>query len=92
MKERVTRAGIFFRTLGKCLSQTWQEADKHYHIPKSRFRDDRSSEQGHEFSPAGLDEGRKKHYLRNFRNCFTFAWGASDRHYHIPKSRHGKAV
>ena len=89
MKEQVTGRGMFFRTLRNCMSEAWQEADSEYHIPKSRFQRDRSQELGDGTSPDERGNSMKKYYFRRFRNCFAFAWEASDRHYHIPKSRHG---
>ncbi len=74
------------------MSWSWKEADSDYHIPKSRFRYERNPEPGNEVSPSGLDEKGGKHPFKRFGYCLTSAWEAADKHYHIPKSRHGKAV
>ena len=92
MKEQVTRTGVFFRSLIDCMSSTWKETDRYYHIPKSRFQAEGVPEPGPRVSHAGLKRGLRSQHVRGFRNCIKSAWEASDSHYHIPKSRHGKAL
>ena len=92
MKEPVTRVGVFFGTLRSCMSWAWKEADIDYHIPKSRFRYEGNPEPGNEVSPSGLDDHISRHHFRGFKSCIKYAWEASDRNYHIPKSRHGNAA
>ena len=33
------RVGVFFRTLGDCVSMAWKESDHYHHLPKSRYQD-----------------------------------------------------
>ena len=35
----LSRVGVFFRTLGDCVSMAWKESDHYYHLPKSRYQD-----------------------------------------------------
>ena len=35
----LSRVGVFFRTLGDCVSMAWKESDHYHHIPKSRYQD-----------------------------------------------------
>ena len=91
MKEPVTRVGVFFKTLGYCMSSAWKQIDSEYHIPKSRFQESGSPESGVGASPGGRGQRFNRHPFRRFRYCLTSAWEAADKHYHIPKSRHRKA-
>ena len=92
----MTRLGmstvVFLKTFKTCVEEAWKETDRQYHIPKSRFQGGRNPEPGNEVSPSGLDERGGKYHFRRFRSCFASAWDAADKHYHIPKSRHGRAT
>ncbi len=90
MKKTGTSAGIFFRTFRSCMSTAWKVADSEYHIPKSRFQENQSRQSGVGTSPGGRGERLNRKFFRKFRHCITSAWEAADKHYHIPKSRHGK--
>jgi len=87
MKRFLSRAGVFFRTFRSCVSGAWQDADRHYHIPKSRFNGN-SGERGQDSpSPQQQKAPAKNYFLGSFRDCLLAAWKASDRDYYIPKSR-----
>lgn len=89
MKLPETRTVVFVRNLKACVEEMRKEEGQRYHIPKSRFGDDREVV----WSATGeRDDTRGKYYFRRFRTCLSSAWKASDRHYHIPKSRHGNVV
>ncbi len=92
MQKLGTRTVVFLKTFKSCVEEGWKASDTQYHIPKSRFNEDKSDTNGYEASPDNIDMSPKNNYLRRFRNCFSEAWKAADTHYHIPKSRHGKAV
>ena len=92
MKSRDDRTVVFLKTFRDCFKETWKETDRQYHIPKSRFKSSGKTETGREAVPPGDVEGVKEHFFRRLRTCFSNAWEAADRHYHIPKSRHGKAA
>jgi len=92
MKEPFTSVGVFFKTLGSCMSSAWKQADSEYHIPKSRFRYERNSVPGNGGFQSGLDERVNVQHFRRFQHCFIWAWEAADNYYHIPKSRHGRAT
>ena len=82
----------FLKTIKTCVEKAWEDTDIQYHIPKSHFQDERNPEPENEVSSSVLDEKGGKHPFKKFGNCFTSAWEAADKHYHIPKSRHGKVV
>ena len=92
MKRPGARTVEFLKTFKICVEETWKESDRQYHIPKSRFHDAERDATGHEAFLDNRDTSQKNYYLRRFRNCFSEAWKAADTHYHIPKSRHGKAA
>jgi hypothetical protein len=87
MKKFLGSAGVFVKTLRRCLSDAWSDCDCHYHIPKSRFKDPVPGSQEQVNRAEGPRKVRRNAFLGSFRDCVLSAWDAADREYHIPKSR-----
>ena len=83
MRVRGLREGGFFRTFLDCASSSRKDTEKYDHLPHSRFPAGPAPEHGRyasETARPGIGE------------CLKYAWKASDNYYHIPKSRHGRAL
>jgi len=92
MKKFVNDAGRFFRTLRGCISRTWQEADSHYHIPKSRFGDAEYNQTAYSSTQVQDVHGKVGTFFRTLKSCISMAWKESDHYYHLPKSRYQDPV
>lgn len=81
MKMRETRAALFLKTFKNCVGENWRGSQTEYPMPRDAWKG-RSA-------PGPREVSGGKHYLSRFGSCLSTAWAASDKHYHIPKSRHG---
>ncbi|MDF1525933.1 MAG: hypothetical protein RRA15_11625 [bacterium] len=87
MKRFVGSVGVFFSRLGGCFSKAWQDSDRHYHIPKSRFGGGNTGGEGGGCLPRQEKPVPRNAFLGSFRDCVGRAWEEADTWYHIPKSR-----
>jgi hypothetical protein len=89
MEKLLYKVVTFPGILKSCISETWREADSHYHIPKSRFKDPGPVEES--LGSVGRQEKPipRNAFLGSFRGCVAQAWEEVDTKYYIPKSRFG---
>ena len=87
MKRIILSANAFFRALRGCLREAWQGTDCHYHIPKSRFKDDPGEKVAAGPSISWWNAAPKNYFLGSFRDCLLTAWETAEKEYHLPKSR-----
>lgn len=87
MKKFISNVGGFFKTLGGCITKTWQEIDSHYYIPKIRFQDREYNRTAYSASQVQGGVGKIGTFLGILKSCISTAWEQSDSLYHIPKTR-----
>lgn len=87
MKKLVNRLVTFVRNVGGCMAAANRDSDTWYHIPKSRFNGGAEERRRLDYLSDPVERPAKNYFLGSFRDCLLSAWKASDRDYHIPKSR-----
>ncbi len=92
MKEFINIIGAFPGKLRGCITKAWQEADSHYHIPKSRFGDAEYNRTAYSSTQVQGVPGRVGTFFRTLKNCISTAWKESDYYYHLPKNRYQDPV
>lgn len=88
MKRMFGRLKTFYTLLKGCLREAWQDTDSRYHIPKSRFKDQKQPVYAAHNDPPRRWKMKRNAFVGSFRDCVITAWEASDKKYHIPKSRY----
>lgn len=86
MKEFINIIGAFPGKLRGCITKAWQEADSHYHIPKSRFGDAEYNRTAYSSTQVQGVPGRVGTFFRTLKNCISTAWKESDHYYSLPKN------
>jgi hypothetical protein len=87
-QQKSAPRNAFLGSFRDCVATAWDEADRQYHIPKTRFMDAKYNGIAYRSSPEPGFVSRIFRFMVTLKHCISMAWDASDIFYHLPKSRY----